>query len=243
MQDRVTRAKALGGALAIVLIAAALALLLPLAVIGPLAEAGVAFTPSTVIALSILLTQGVGFGGVALLYLTLWRGQVRVPLRWPTANDLHWMIQGVALAFAALIVGGLVVSLLGLDVGEHQIQELGADHPEVFILLIPLSFLLIGPAEELLFRGVVQGRLRQAFGAGAAIGLAAVLFAAIHFVALSGPLAARLTTVIVLVLPSLVFGLAYERSGNIAVPAVIHGTYNAALLALSYYGAQAAAGG
>ena len=242
MRHRGAKTRAIAEALTIVLIAAGVAVVLPLAVITAVAAAGVELKPSLVIVLSILLTQGVSFGGVALLYLALRRGRIRLPLRWPTPNDFQWMAGGAALALAALVVGLLVVSLLGLGVGEHRIQDLGVDHPEIFILLIPLSFLLIGPGEELLFRGVVQGRLRQDFGAGAAIALAAVTFAALHVVALTGPLAARLTTVAVLVLPSLVFGLAYERSGNIAVPAVIHGMYNATLLAVSYSAVQAEAG-
>lgn len=235
MSERRQRASALGGAAGVLLVAAGVAILLPLAVIGSLAAIGVTLTPALVMVLSILLTQGVSFGGVALLYLALQRGALRVPVRWPTPGDLNWMIGGSALALAALIVGWLVVSLLGLDVGEHQIQRAGAGDPGIFLLLIPLSLLIIGPCEELLFRGVVQGRLRQAFSAAAAIGLAAVTFAALHMLALSGPLDARITTVMVLVLPSLVFGIAYERTGNIAVPAVIHGVYNATLLAVSYY--------
>jgi len=222
MSDRGAKARALGEALAVAVIAAAVGVALPWAAISAIFAAGVELKPTGVIALSILLTQGVSFGGVALLYLAVRRGRIRVPLRWPTATDLQWMTGG---------------SLLG----EHQLQDLGASNPEIFILLIPLSFLLIGPGEELLFRGVVQGRLRQTFGAGAAIGLAAVTFAAMHLMALSGPLAARLTAVTVLALPSLVFGLAYERSGNVAVPAVIHGTYNAVLLAASYHAVQAEA--
>jgi len=243
MSDRGAKARALGEALAVAVIAAAVGVALPWAAISAIFAAGVELKPTGVIALSILLTQGVSFGGVALLYLAVRRGRIRVPLRWPTANDLQWMTGGSLLALAALGIGLFAVSLLGLEIGEHQLQDLGAGNPEIFILLIPLSFLLIGPGEELLFRGVVQGRLRQTFGAGAAIGLAAVTFAAMHLVALSGPFAARLTAVAVLALPSLVFGLAYERSDNIAVPAVIHGTYNAVLLAASYHAVQAEAGG
>lgn len=241
MSAQGAKAKALGETLAIAAVAMTVGIALPFAVISALFAAGVDLRPAAVIALSILLTQGVSFGGVALLYLTLRRGRIHVPLRWPTSRDLHWMVGGSVLALAALAVGLLAVSLLGLTVGEHQLQDLGSGNPEIFILLIPLSFLLIGPGEELLFRGVVQGRLRQVFGAGAAIGLAAVIFAAMHLMALSGPLAARMTAVAVLVLPSLVFGLAYERTGNIAVPAMIHGTYNAVLLAASFYAVQAEA--
>ncbi|TVP80600.1 type II CAAX endopeptidase family protein [Thioalkalivibrio sp.] len=243
MRERGAKTRALAEALTIVLVAAAVAVVLPLAVITAVAAAGIVLQPALVIVLSIVLTQGVSFGGVALLYLALRSGRIHVPLRWPTSNDLRWIAGGSALALAALSVGLLVVSLLGLGVGEHRIHEIGVEHPEVFLLLIPLSFLLIGPGEELLFRGLVQGRLRQAFGAGASIALASVTFAALHVVALSGPLAARLTTVAVLVLPSLVFGLAYERSGNIAVPAVIHGIYNAILFAVSFAAIPAETGG
>jgi uncharacterized protein len=243
MNDRSAKAGALGEALTVAFVAAAVGVVLPLAAITAIFAAGVELQPAGVVALSILLTQGVSFGGVALLYLAVRRGRIRVPLRWPTSNDLHWMAGGSLLALAALGIGLFVVSTLGLSIGEHQLQDVGAGDPEIFMLLIPLSFLLIGPVEELLFRGIVQGRLRQTFSAGTAIALAAVTFAAMHLMALSGPLDARLTAVAVLLLPSLVFGLAYERSGNIAVPAVIHGTYNAVLLAASYSAVQAAGGG
>jgi uncharacterized protein len=242
MSERRAKAAALAEALTIVSAAAAVAVVLPLAVVTAMATAGLKLTPPVVIALSILLTQGVSFGGIALLYLALRRGRIRVPLRWPTTGDLQWIAGGSALALAALAVGLLVVSLLGLAIGEHQIHGVGTDNPEIFLLLIPLSLLVIGPGEELLFRGVVQGRLRQAFGAGAAITLAAVTFAALHIAALTGPSAARVATVAVLLLPSLVFGFAYERTGNIAVPAVIHGIYNATLLAVSYSAVHAEAG-
>jgi uncharacterized protein len=229
--------RALAAAAAVVLGAGLAAIVIPLAALLPMAVLGVEPSPALVIGLSVVLTQGVAFGGVALLYLAIVRGRVRVPLRWPTVKDLQWMVGGSALALAALIVGGLAVTLLGVEVGTHQVQEIGMTDPEIFALLIPLSFLLIGPGEELLFRGVVQGRLRQAFGPVSAVTIAAVVFAAVHVAALTGPTHARLAGVAVLLLPSLVFGLSYERTRNIAVPAVIHGTYNATLLALSYYAA------
>lgn len=229
------KVRALGGAIGLVAAAVVAAVVVPISVFAVMAIAGAEPTPSLVVGLSIVLTQGVSFGGVALLYLALRRGRVRVPLRVPTAQDVQWMIGGSVLALAAVVVGGLLVTLIGVEPGAHQVQEIGAADPEIFAMLIPLSFLLIGPGEELLFRGVIQGRLRQAFGPVAAVSLAAAIFAAIHVVALTGPASARLAGVAVLFLPSLVFGLSYERTHNIAVPAVIHGAYNATLLAASYY--------
>jgi uncharacterized protein len=231
------RIRALGVAAVVVIAAGLAAVVIPLAAFVFMSVLGVQPSPTLIIALSIVLTQGVAFGGVALLYLRLRRGRVRVPLRWPTARDLQWMVGGSALALGALVVGGIVISLLGIEVGAHQVQDLGMADPEIFALLIPLSFLLIGPGEELLFRGVIQGRLRQAFGPVSAVTIAAVIFAAVHITALTGPTHARIAGVALLLLPSLVFGLSYERTRNIAVPAVIHGTYNATLLAVSTYAA------
>lgn len=238
MSRSIERLRALWGALGIVVAAGVVALILPLVVFAALALAGAEPTPSAEIALSVVLVQGVSMGGVALLYLAARPGRLEVPVRWPTARDLQWMVGGTALALAAMFVGSIALALAGAEPGTHQLQEAGEADPAIFAILIPLSFLLIGPGEELLFRGVVQGRLRQAFGPAAAIVLAAAIFAALHVMALTGPLSARLAGVAVLVLPSLVFGLSYERSRNIAVPAVVHGGYNAVLLTLSYYAVE-----
>ncbi len=226
---------ALAGALGVVAAAAVAAIAIPVVAFAIMALLELEPAPSMEIALQIVLTQGVAMGGVALLYLALRPRLVRVPIRWPSLGDLQWMVGGTALALAVMLAGSIIVTLLGIAPAAHHIQEVGEAEPAIFAVLIPLSFLIIGPGEELLFRGVVQGRLRRAFGPAAAIGLAALVFAALHVVAYTGPMTARLASLAVLFLPSLVFGLAYERTKNIAVPAVIHGGYNAVLLALSYY--------
>jgi membrane protease YdiL (CAAX protease family) len=104
----------------------------------------------------------------------------------------------------------------------------------VLLLLIPAAFLLIGPGEELLFRGVVQGTLRRAFDPVPAIAIAAAVFAAIHYFALAGPSVGRVATIGVLFLPSLVFGAVYEYTDNLVVPSLIHGAYDATLFAVLY---------
>ncbi|MFC7197304.1 CPBP family intramembrane glutamic endopeptidase [Halosimplex aquaticum] len=56
----------------------------------------------------------------------------------------------------------------------------------MFLLLIPLSFLVVGPGEELLYRGLVQGTLRETLHPARAIVLASALFASIHLFSLTG---------------------------------------------------------
>ena len=229
------RARALAVAVGVVVAAIAVGSLLPQLVLVAISQLGGELSVSARIGLLIVLTQGVAFGGVAGLYLGLRSGhRPRIGLRVPTASDGWWMAVGTAAALGGMILGSVVASALGVETGTHQISEVGVRDPRVFATLIPLSFILIGPGEELLFRGVVQGRLREAFGPVAAVALAALVFALVHVIALTGPYGGRLAAVAILLVPSLVFGIAYERTGNLVVPAVIHGAYNAALLAMAY---------
>jgi len=49
-----------------------------------------------------------------------------------------------------------------------------------YAAMIVVSLLIVGPAEELLLRGVVQGGLRRSFDAAPAILIAALIFGALH---------------------------------------------------------------
>lgn len=187
------------------------------------------------IVITLVLTQGVGFGGVALVYLSI-RGLGRrfVPAHVPSIRDLAWVGVGYVLALGGAFLGLGVVVITGAPAAQNQLGEVAVDHPELLLFLVPFSFLLIGPGEELLFRGIVQGTLREAYGPAAGVTLASAIFAAVHYLALSGGAGARLTTVGVLFLPSLVFGAAYERTRNLVVPALIHGAYNATLFLMVF---------
>ncbi|WP_396611609.1 lysostaphin resistance A-like protein [Haloferax sp. S1W] len=198
-------------------------------------SAGIELTPFTVIVMSLILLQGIAFGGVALLYAKFRGfGIDHFGVRIPSVRDLAAIVLGYVMALGAAFTGALLISSIGVEAGSNQVTEIAAKDPEVLLLLIPASFLLIGPGEELLFRGVVQNRIRESFGPAAGIALASAIFAAIHFVALTGGASARLVTIGILFFPSLVFGTAYELTDNLVVPALIHGTYNATLFTIAY---------
>lgn len=222
---------ALGVAVVGIATAAAVTIAAALLVAGLGVELGV--IPSVVLTLA--LTAGVAFGGVSAIYLRL-RGLdwSYIGIRVPTPRDLAWVGGGYLLAFLAVFVAALVVGLSGAEPAPNQLSEIGLEQPALLLFLIPVSLLLVGPGEELLFRGIVQGTLREAFGPVGAIVLASAIFASIHFVALTGGVGARLTTIAILFFPSVVFGAAYERTGNLAVPALIHGLYNSTLALLLF---------
>jgi len=191
--------------------------------------------PGTV--LSTVLLQGVAFGGVSLLYLASRDVSLReyVGVEAPDLEGWMYAAAGYVLAFAAAFsLIFVVVFLLELTPAQNRVADLGQEAPGVFLVLAVLALLLIGPGEELLFRGVVQSRLRESFSAPVAIPLATAIFAGIHWSSLAGPVSGRALTVTMLFVPGLVFGITYEATDNVVVPSVIHGAYNATLFTLAY---------
>jgi len=192
-------------------------------------------SPLVLLVLSLVSIQGLAFGGVAIGYLRV-RGRsiASVGLRVPSLRELLIVVGGYAAAFVAVISGAVIISVTGAPAGENQVAEFASADPSVLLWLVPASFLLIGPGEELLFRGIVQGRLRETFAPVPGVALASALFAAVHYLALTGGAGGRLVTVTVLFFPALVFGAVYELTDNLVVPALVHGAYNATLFALAY---------
>ncbi|SDX80314.1 hypothetical protein SAMN04487946_102412 [Halobellus clavatus] len=200
-----------------------------------LGVAGVQVTPLLSIVLSLVLATGFGFGGVALAYLR-YRGigADYVGIGVPSLRDVASVIGGYVAAMGFLVIASVIIRTLGAEAASNSAAEVGLQNPEILLLLIPASLLLIGPGEELLYRGVVQNRLSEALPAPAAIVLASLIFASIHYFSLTGMPRARLVSISVLVLPTLVFGTVYELTDNILVPALIHGAYNATLFGMLY---------
>lgn len=194
---------------------------------------GLLSRPTLLVAVSIVMGQGVSFGLFALAYLRYTgRGRSFIKVRFPTASDLGWTVGGFVVFYGGLILVSVVLATFGVRSAQNELAAIGERDPRVFLLLIPLSFLLIGPGEELLYRGVVQGRLRESFGPWFAIALASLIFAFIHFFSLQG--AGKLVYLAILFLLSPILGAAYEYTGNLVVSALIHGAFNALQFGLAY---------
>lgn len=185
------------------------------------------------VALGVVLLQGVTFGGIALAYLHYSNRRLDfLNVRVPTLRDGLVAIGGVFGLFAFLVVASQLLTALGVQTATNQISQLGRQSPEIFLLLVPLSYLLIGPGEELLYRGLIQGLFMESFGTVRAIVLASSLFAVVHVFSLSGP--GKLTYILVVFGLALILGGIYEYTDNLVVPAFIHGTYNAVQFAFAY---------
>lgn len=226
------RLRAVTVAVALTVTALVLGNLVALVVLVPLLLLGGSVSPLLLVGISVFGVQVVGFVGVSLLYARR-TGRRAVVVRRPTGRDALWVGGGVLAALLIAAAAGVVMTELGLE-PTSGIADLGELDTRVFLVLIPLSVLVIAPTEELLFRGVIQGRLRESFGPVAAVVGASLCFGSIHFLNFGGPLTARLAPTLAIMLVSLLFGYGYERTGNLLVPVVMHGGYNAALLAVTY---------
>ncbi|MFB6110965.1 MAG: lysostaphin resistance A-like protein [Halobacteriaceae archaeon] len=200
-----------------------------------LSAAGVTIDGPTQLVLSLVAVQGIAFPVTGIAYLR-WRGHSLdfIPIRIPSVREVGTILAGWIGALVLVNAATYIVSVVGADAARNQAGQIALENPEFIPFLIPLVFLLNAPGEELLYRGVIQGTLRERFSGPVAILLASLMFAPIHIVALIGSLQAALTTIAILLVPSLVFGAVYEITENFLVPTLVHGLYNATLFGLLY---------
>lgn len=110
----------------------------------------------------------------------------------------------------------------------------GVDLPTETMLLVMIvaSVLVVGPSEELLFRGVIQPYLRERLSPSAAIVGAAGLFAATHLLGLiTATGVSALVPLGIAFVVALGFGWLYERTGTLVAPIVAHVGYNVLIYA------------
>lgn len=203
---------------------------------------GIELTPRQGFVLSVAVLQLVFFIGVSLAYLR-YRGLSLPDIGVSMPGLEGWIVLGVG--FVSMIVLWLVGSIASFVVGQRlgierepqAIFEIAQQDPFIFVLLGTLSLLVVGPAEELLFRGVIQTRLRETFGVAAAVTIATAIFALIHITGF-GSLGAGLLGVSVLFFVGFVLAFAYEYTGNLVVVAIMHGLFNATQATLGYAGAR-----
>ncbi|MDS0293709.1 CPBP family intramembrane glutamic endopeptidase [Halogeometricum luteum] len=206
-------------------------LVFSVAVAVPLFLAGVGITSAAALVLLTLAGQ-LGFAAVAVGYLRRWLSGV--PVRRLTRSDAR--VVGVSTVAVLLVAFGFTAlsAVLPIEPTTSVVGDVAASEPWVLLAFAALSILVVAPAEELLFRGAVQGRLRRAFGPAAAVVGAGALFAVLHVLNFGVLNAGAAVALGVIFLVGALLGWAYERTGNLLVPVAVHGVYNAVLFGASY---------
>ena len=174
----------------------------------------------------------------------LWRrSSFRLPIRAPTRSDLPYLVGGLigsfCVAVLSLALTDAVVPAVELSPGYAEYSPLDTLTGPALAAAVVVSLLVIGPAEEFLFRGVIQGRLAETFDPGAAVGVAGVVFGLFHVypvALLSPPPAALVHMAAYYTLMGAIFGWVYHRTDTLVGPAVVHGVFNAALFAVAIPG-------
>ena len=174
-------------------------------------------------------------GVLAVVYLRRVH-RVTIPLRRPGGREWGWIVAGTVVPIVLLLLIDVVSALIGGGTADTVAAQLDVP-PIFFVYAIVWSLVAIGPIEELLFRGVIQGRLRETFGPFVAIGLTAVGFGIGHLpsylLAGANPLSAPvLLAVAAIMLGGIVMGAIYEQTANLAVVILAHGLTDAFVFAI-----------
>ena len=180
--------------------------------------------------------QFLAIGVVSLWFADVVDTDRLIPYFIPNARILGVIAGGTVALLTTNIGVNQLITRLGFESGENVAITAGAGDPGYLLAMVVISVLLVGPAEELLFRGAIQGRLRESWGPWPAILGATVLFGVIHAPAVSGGTGAVIAYIVTAAILGVLLGYLYERTGNIVVPAAIHGANNAAVFGLLYLG-------
>jgi membrane protease YdiL (CAAX protease family) len=139
-------------------------------------------------------------------------------------------------------VGAFLLLLLAVSISAAQESVLGPDplaqelnnavlprNLLQLVVLIGLSMALVGPAEELAFRGFVQRGFESSFGKTGGLVVASILFGLLHGLN-------SLRAIIPVTVVSLVLGYVWQKTdGNTTTSAWMHGLYDSIALAIAFF--------
>lgn len=165
-----------------------------------------------------------------------------VDARVPTLREAGYALLGIAVLLGAAVAIDWLVAQFGVTPAEHgTVETVQAADPRVLLYLVAASIVFIGPAEEIVFRNLVQKRLADSFRPAGAIAIASAIFAIVHWQAYaSGTVPQRLSSLAIVFALSLALGWIYHRTRNLVVVALAHGGYDAVLFASLYVGLSVA---
>lgn len=130
------------------------------------------------------------------------------------------------LGFGALLGCLFMVGLIGLILifGGMEIEGIKTDYAASSLIYLVITSYTVSFAEEILFRGVLQGLFRDAYGRSAGIVVSSVFFFVVHganpgmFESIIAPVS--------LLLAGLVLALIREKTGSLWIPIGFHWTWN-----------------
>lgn len=176
--------------------------------------------------------QFAGFAAPVVLFVVAAGDRSLLPVSVPDRRNAALALGGFLVLF--VLQYGLVAALGALGVAPTQNPAIDPEthEPVYFLWMVLVSIFVVGPAEELLFRGAIQGLLKRAWGRWPAIVAAAALFGSLHL--FGGVSASAVAYVAIAFLLGAVLGVLYDTADNLVVPALAHGLFNAVAFGVQY---------
>ncbi len=180
-----------------------------------------------------------GAGGAYLLFVDLLERPLNyAKLHMPSFEDVVWIVVGFVAMFGVLLAVSLFAEfVINVEPAEHGLIEPVQENPRLALYLLPLVALVVGPAEELVYRGLVQTHLSEAYDAWFAIGFSSLIFAVVHvgaYSALAESIGQTMIPLFLIFLVSLIMGWLYHRQQNLIVPIVLHAVFNGLQMVVLY---------
>lgn len=180
------------------------------------------------------------FAAVAILFLiAIGEDRTFVDLDHPNRRDAILVTVGTT----ALVCLNLGVHWLFTRAGFQTTSQFspppGIDTMIALVGLSLIFLLVVGPSEELFFRGVVQRYLHGALSRRGAYAWTSLLFASFHLPGVAGSGGGVPQYVLVggiLFAVSWTLGWLYDRSRNLLVPSLVHSLYNTLVFATLVFG-------
>jgi len=219
-----------GSAVVALLFALVVASLISQLVTSVAVEIGVVTRDTNAFAIFRTVANFGGFLPAVIGYLLLTDQRRLVSVSLPSIREVG-IIVGSAVVLYALQIG-LLLALreFGLRTGQNPATMAPGDPVVYYGAMVAVSLFVVGPAEELLLRGVVQGGLRRSFDAAPAILIAALMFGVLHG-NIEGTAVEQVSYMGVTVILGAILGVLYEKTENVLVPGFAHGLYNAIIFA------------
>lgn len=156
-------------------------------------------------------------------------------LQRPSGNAMKYLYESLLGLGLAVVIIAVMFTVTGFSQDRPPIPTVTDTRTALFIV-IPTLFFLAGPAEELLFRGVIQSYLGEVSPDLISIGVTTILFTLVHIPTQlwsGAPTVQIILSLVVIALLSVFLGAIYEYADNLWIPSILHGLYNT-LVIVSY---------
>ena len=187
--------------------------------------------PFPVALISLPITEGIILA-ITLLFAKYYGADLKkLGLKKPSLKTIVIVsVAAVLLLFLAASVALTQELVLGPDPDIQDLEYAISPRDTVqLVALIGISIALVGPAEELAFRGFVQKGFENSLGKTAGLLIASVLFGVLHGLN-------SLRSILPVTAVSLFLGYVWQKTdGNTAASAWLHGLYDALAIAITYF--------